>query len=100
MGMSITELYASMGWFAKGVAFTLILMSVISLSVSVAKWLRFRAMTKATRAYAPQFSGALERDEIPEALELTERYRRSHVARVLGESLREVAPLLGDASMV
>jgi biopolymer transport protein ExbB len=96
MQMSLTELWASMGWFAKGIAFTLILMSIISLSVAAAKLIRFRRMTSATRAFAPQFSAALEADNIPEALALTEQYQKSHVARVLGESLREVAPLLDN----
>jgi biopolymer transport protein ExbB/biopolymer transport protein TolQ len=53
-------------------------------------------MTKATRSFAPQFSAALEADNVPEALALTEQYQKSHVARVLGESLREVAPLLDN----
>jgi biopolymer transport protein ExbB/TolQ len=34
--------------------------------------------------------------DIDEALTLTETHKDSHVARVLGESLREVAPLLED----
>lgn len=97
MEMSLTELWGSMGWFARGVAFTLVGMSVLSLSVAAAKLLRFRKMTAATRAFAPQFSAALEEGNVPEALALTERYAGSHVARVLGESLREVAPLLDDA---
>jgi len=96
MGMSLTELWESMGWFARGIAFTLIGMSIISLSVAAAKLLRFRRMTSATREFAPRFSEALEQDNIPEALTLTEQYQKSHVARVLGESLREVAPLLDD----
>jgi biopolymer transport protein ExbB len=97
MGMSLTELWDSMGWFARGIAFTLIGMSIISLSVAAAKLLRFRRMTAATREFAPKFSEALEQDNIPEALTLTEQYQKSHVARVLGESLREVAPLLDDS---
>ena len=96
MQMSLTDLWGHMGWFAKGIAILLILMSVISLSVAAAKLLRFSRMTKATRAFAPQFSAALEADNIPEALTLTEQYQKSHVARVLGESLREVAPLLDN----
>ena len=96
MQMSLTDLWNHMGWFAKGIAFTLIGMSIISLSVAAAKLLRFRRMTTATRAFAPQFSAALEADNIPEALSLTEQYQKSHVARVLGESLREVAPLLDN----
>ncbi len=97
MQMSLTELWASMGWFARGIAILLIVMSVISLSVAAAKLFRFRKMTTATRAFAPQFSAALEQNNITEALALTEQYDKSHVARVLGESLREVAPLLNDA---
>jgi biopolymer transport protein ExbB/biopolymer transport protein TolQ len=96
MQLSLTELWASMGWFARGIVITLVIMSIISLSVSVAKLIRFRRMTKATRAFAPQFSQALEEGNIPTALELTETYDKSHVARVLGESLREVAPLLDN----
>jgi biopolymer transport protein ExbB/biopolymer transport protein TolQ len=96
MQMSLTDLWNHMGWFAKGIAFTLIGMSIISLSVAAAKLIRFRRMTSATRAFAPQFSAALEADNIPEALSLTEQYQKSHVARVLGESLREVAPLLDN----
>jgi len=85
-----------MGWFAKGIAILLVLMSVISLSVAAAKLMRFSRMAKATRAFAPQFSAALEANNVPEALTLTEQYQKSHVARVLGESLREVAPLLDN----
>jgi biopolymer transport protein ExbB len=96
MDMSILEMWNHMGPFVKALAFILIAMSIASLSVAVAKLIRFRAMARATRAFAPQFSAALEADNIPEALELTERYQKSHVARVLGESLREVAPLLDN----
>lgn len=96
MQMSLTELWGHMGWFARGIVFVLILMSVISLSIAVAKWFRFRKMAATTRAFAPQFSEALEQERIKDALDLTDQYQSSHVARVLGESLREVAPLLED----
>lgn len=94
MDLTIMEMWAHMSPFVKFLAFILIGMSIISLSVAVAKWFRFRSMAKATRTFAPQFSAALESNNIPEALALTEQYQKSHVARVLGESLREVAPLL------
>ena len=96
MQMSLTELWGHMGWFARGIVFVLILMSVISLSIAVAKWFRFRKMAATTRTFAPQFSEALEQERIQDALDLTDQYKSSHVARVLGESLREVAPLLKD----
>ena len=94
--MDLLELWEHTGWFNRGINIILILMSIITVSVSVAKWMRFRKMARATRAFAPGFSQALEDNNIPEALALTEQYPQSHVARVLGESLREVAPLLDD----
>ena len=96
MNFSIAEIWADTGWVNRGIVILLILMSVISLSVAVAKWLRFRKMATATRAFAPAFSQALENDNIKEALDTADQYPNSHVARVLGESLREVAPLLED----
>lgn len=99
MQMSLTELWGHMGWFARGIVFTLLIMSMISLSVAVAKWLRFRRMTQATRQFAPEFSAALDGGNVAAAVGVTETHEKSHVARVLGESLREVAPLLNDARM-
>ena len=100
MQMSLTELWAHMGWFAKGVAAVLILMSIISLSVAVAKLIRFRRMTRATALFAPRFSEALEANDVATALALTEQYDKSHVARVLGGALSEVKPLLRDRATI
>ncbi len=99
MSMSLMELWGHMGWFARGIVFVLIIMSVSSLTISVAKWLRFRRMALATRRFAPEFSAALESGDLIEAVTVTESHGTSHVARVLGESLREVAPLLADARL-
>ena len=96
MQMSLTDLWLHMGWFARGIAILLVMMSVISLSVAAAKLLRFRRAAIATRIFAPQFSAALEQDDVEGAVALTQEHRKSHVARVLGESLREVAPLIND----
>lgn len=96
MEMSMAELWSSMGWFARIIVFILIGMSIVSLSVAAAKWWRLRKMSLATRRFAPQFSEALEGNDTQRALALTEEYPDSHVAAVLGESLREVAPLLND----
>lgn len=96
MNFSIAEIWHDTGAVNKAIVILLILMSVISLTVAVQKWLRFRKMAKATKAFAPRFSEALETNNIPEALAAADQYPNSHVARVLGESLREVAPLLDD----
>ena len=96
MDMSLAGMWAQMGWFARFIIFALIIMSILSLTVAFFKWKRMRVMATATRTFAPLFSKALEDENISGALELTEKHKASHVARVLGESLREVAPLLND----
>jgi biopolymer transport protein ExbB/biopolymer transport protein TolQ len=99
MQLSLMDMWADMGAFARGIVFVLLAMSIISLSIAAAKWWRFRRMAKVTRVFAPSFSAALQENNVSEALDLTDRHKRSHVARVLGGSLREVAPLLDDPRM-
>ncbi len=94
--MDLAKIWADTGLVNRGIVIFLILMSVASLWVAIWKWLQFRKMATATRQFAPAFSSALESENIPEALALADQYPNSHVARVLGESLREVAPLLND----
>jgi biopolymer transport protein ExbB len=96
MGMSVAELWAQTGWFSRMIIFVLLIMSVYSLTIAGIKWYRMRRMARATRTFAPLFSEALQAGNISGALALTEEHGNSHVARVLGESLREVAPLLDD----
>jgi biopolymer transport protein ExbB len=94
--MDLAKIWADTGYVNRGIVIFLIFMSIASLWVAIWKWLQFRKMAKATRQFAPAFSSALESENIPEALALADQYPNSHVARVLGESLREVAPLLND----
>ncbi len=94
--MDLAKIWADTGYVNRGIVIFLIFMSIASLWVAIWKWLQFRKMANATRQFAPAFSSALESENIPEALALADQYPNSHVARVLGESLREVAPLLND----
>jgi biopolymer transport protein ExbB/TolQ len=99
MQMSLLELWGHMGWFARGIVFILAFMSIVSLSVMVQKWWRLRKAQAETRKFAPEFSQFLEEDNLTEAIRLSESYKRSHVARVLGGALGEVKPLIQDGSV-
>ena len=99
MQISLIELWGHMMWFAKGIAFVLFAMSIWSMSVFVKKWWELRKAQAETRKFAPEFSQFLEEDNITEAINLSERYKRSHVARVLGGALAEVKPLIQDGSV-
>ena len=99
MNLSLLDLWAQMGGFAKGIVVTLAIMSIWSLTVTLQKWLRLRAAAAETRKFAPEFSQFLEEDNLTEAIKLAEGYKKSHVARVLGSALGEVRPLIQDGSV-
>ena len=99
MQISLLEMWHQMMWFAKGIVFILLIMSIWSLSIFVKKWWDLRKAQAETRKFAPEFSQFLEEDNITEAINLSERYKKSHVARVLGGALSEVKPLIQDGSV-
>ncbi len=92
-------LWRSMGYFAKGIVFVLAAMSIYSLTIMVSKWWSLRRAQKETIKFAPEFSQFLEEDNLTEAINLAESYKRSHVALVLGGALGEVKPLIQDGSV-
>ena len=99
MNMSMMELWQSMGLFAKGIVFTLAIMSIWSLTIMIQKWWSIRRAQAETKKFAPEFSQFLEEDNLSEAIRLAEGYKKSHVARVLGNALSEVKPLIMDGSV-
>jgi biopolymer transport protein ExbB len=99
MNMSMMDLWNSMGPFAKGIVFTLALMSIYSLQIMVQKWWTLKQAQNETRKFAPEFSQFLEEDNLTEAIKLAEGYKKSHVARVLGGALGEIKPLIQDGSV-
>ena len=99
MNMSMIELWHSMGYFAKGIVWTLAIMSIYSLTIMIQKWWGLRKAQQETRKFAPEFSQFLEEDNLTEAIKLAEGYKRSHVARVLGGALTEIKPLILDGSV-
>ena len=99
MNVDLIELWGHMGWFAKGIVFVMLGMSIWSLTVMIQKWWALRKAQAETRKFAPEFSQFLEEDNLTEAIKLAESYKRSHVARVLGGALGEVRPLIQDGSV-
>lgn len=100
MELSLLELWDAAGTFAKGIIVTLLIMSVISLTVAAQKWWRLRKSMRETAKFAPEFARFLQEEQLDQAIELAEKQKVSHVARVLGEALVEIKPLLRDRSSV
>src|SRR5437867_3330798 len=97
---SLIEMWNAAQWFARGIIIILAIMSVLSIGVAVAKWWRIRRSTRETAKFAPEFGRFLQEDQLDAAIKMAEKQKVSHVARVLGEALAEVKPLLRDRAAV
>src|SRR6185503_15905861 len=95
--MSYADLWASMGLFAKTIVVIMFIMSAWSWAVTISKWIYLRKSQQETRKFAPEFSRYLQEEQLDGAIALAEK---SNVARVLGEALAEVKPLLRDRATI
>jgi biopolymer transport protein ExbB/biopolymer transport protein TolQ len=100
MGVDLAALWAHAGPFARGVVFVMLFMSLMSFTVAFKKLFYFSKSTRATRKFAPQFSRAIQEEQLDQAITLAEKNKASHVARVLGGALGEVKPLLRDRATI
>ena len=100
MQLSLLDLWNDAGNFARGIIIILAIMSILSLTVAGAKWWRFRKSMRETRKFAPEFARFLQEEQLDKAIALAEKQKTSHVARVLGEALVEIKPLLSDRSAI
>ena len=100
MNLSLLELWHSMGGFAKGIVVVLATMSLLMVTTGLGKWWRIRRSMKRTAKFAPEFARFLQEEQLDQAIALAEKEKVSHVARVLGEALAEVKPLLRDRATV
>lgn len=99
MDFSVGFIWAHSPPFAKGIWVVLAIMSLWSLTVAFGKWWNLRKAQKETLKFAPEFSQFLEEDNLTEAINLAQTYKKSNVARVLGGALGEVKPLIVDGSV-
>src|SRR5688572_5800344 len=100
MGVDLIHLWNQMGWFAKGIVFVMAAMSVYSLTIVITKLIQIKRSEAETRKFAPQFSRAIQEENLDQAIALAEKNKKSHVSRVLGEALSEVKPLLRDRATI
>ena len=100
MNMDIAALWSSMGLFAKSIVIVMVIMSLLSWTITVAKWWAIRRAQRATVKFMPEFSRALQEEQLDAAITLADKSKKSHVARVLGEALDEIKPLLRDRATI
>jgi len=83
------HLWLQMGNLARGVVVGLFLMSAYSIGVMIDRWMAYAAARKQSRQFAPAVAGALREGKLDEAVKIADRYKRSHLAKVVVAGLQE-----------
>jgi biopolymer transport protein ExbB/biopolymer transport protein TolQ len=89
VGWDIRSLWAQMGMLAKIVVIILFCMSAWSIGVMIDRVLAFNAARKQSRLFAPAVAGALREGKLDEAIKIADRYKKSHLAKVVVAGLQE-----------
>jgi len=74
---------------AKIVVIILFCMSAWSIGVMIDRVLAFNAARKQSRLFAPAVAGALREGKLDEAIKIADRYKKSHLAKVVVAGLQE-----------
>jgi biopolymer transport protein ExbB/biopolymer transport protein TolQ len=89
--MDLIEMWHTMGWIAKGVAFILFFMSMWSFGVAIERIYTFTQARNQSKAYAPQVAKHLKDGRLKDAIALSssKNFRYSHLAKVVLAGLQE-----------
>src|ERR1700682_5197757 len=88
-GWDPRSLWNQMGGLAKAVVIVMFLMSAWSIGVMIDRLMAFNAARKQSRAFAPAVAGALREGKLDEAVKIADRYKKSHLAKVVVAGLQE-----------
>ncbi len=91
MEFGLVQMWQSMGSVARGVAFILIGLSIISLYLFIERLLTFRKAKAQSKLVAPKLADMLKNGQIKEALNLASKKENkgSHLARVTAAGIQE-----------
>ena len=78
-----------MGTLAKAVVIVMFMMSAWSIGVMIDRIMAFNAARKQSRQFAPAVAGALREGKLDEAIKIADRYKKSHLAKVVVAGLQE-----------
>jgi biopolymer transport protein ExbB/biopolymer transport protein TolQ len=89
VGWDPVHLWNQMGTPAKGVVILLFAMSAYSIGVMIDRALAYSAAKKQSRQFAPLVAGALREGKLDEGVKIADRYKKSHLAKVVVAGLQE-----------
>jgi biopolymer transport protein ExbB len=83
------SLWMQMAPLAKSVVITMFIMSAWSIGVMIDRVMAYNAARKQSRQFAPAVAGALREGKLDEAVKIADRYKKSHLAKVVVAGLQE-----------
>jgi biopolymer transport protein ExbB/biopolymer transport protein TolQ len=89
VGWDPRSLWNQMGIPAKLVVVCLFIMSAWSIGVMIDRLMAYNAARKQSRQFAPAVAGALREGKLDEAIKIADRYKKSHLAKVVVAGLQE-----------
>ncbi|MGB9609416.1 MAG: MotA/TolQ/ExbB proton channel family protein [Bryobacteraceae bacterium] len=89
VSFDLRSMWNQMGWLAKAVVVVLFIMSAWSIGVMIDRLIVFNAARKQSRLFAPAVAGALREGKLDEAIKIADRYKKSHLAKVVVAGLQE-----------
>lgn len=89
VSFDLRSMWNQMGWLAKAVVIVLFIMSAWSIGVMIDRLIVFNAARKQSRLFAPAIAGALREGKLDEAIKIADRYKKSHLAKVVVSGLQE-----------
>jgi biopolymer transport protein ExbB len=89
VGWDVRSLWNQMGFLAKAVMVVMFIMSAWSIGVMIDRFMAYSAARKQSRQFAPAVAGALREGKLDEAVKIADRYKKSHLAKVVVAGLQE-----------
>src|SRR5579862_2620597 len=89
MDMGPMALFQSMNWSAKAVVLVLLVMSIYSIWVMVERFITFQKAKNQSLKLLGALSNVLTRGDYQQAIDITKKYKQSHLAKVISAGLLE-----------
>ncbi len=89
VSFDLRSMWAQMGWLAKAVVILLFIMSAYSIGIMIDRLLAYNAARNQSRQFAPLVAGALREGKLDEAIKVADRFKKSHLAKVVVAGLQE-----------
>jgi biopolymer transport protein ExbB/biopolymer transport protein TolQ len=96
MDMSLKALYISMSPLAKGVVIVMVIMSIYSIWVMIERFITFQQAKNQSLRLLGALSNVLTKGDYQQAIDITKKYKQSHLAKVISAGLLEFEAVRRD----